>query len=176
MTEEKAPAPVGASLGWLLQVVGNTQRNAFLNSPWVKAMLPIRPGREEDALKSLQRNKVAGSDGLDDVYSRIGSDGTSDFDGLTCQQIFLKIANTIKAEYDESMTPEKVGKDKVDSAKPGAVPETKALSTEMVFARGFDPLQNGVDFKRGAFKVFGEWTEILSTDQVVATEYSLQGL
>jgi hypothetical protein len=81
-------------------------------------MLSIRPGREEDALKSLQRNKVAGSDGLDDVYSSIGSDGTSDFDGLTCQQIFLKIANTIKAEYDESMTPEKVGKDKVDSAKP----------------------------------------------------------
>ena len=118
MTEEKAPAPVGASLGWLLQVVGKTQRNAFLNSPWVKAMLPIRPGREENALKSLQRNKVAGSDGLDDVYSRIGSYGTSDFDGLTCQQIFLKIANTIKAKYDESMTPEKVGKERSIARSP----------------------------------------------------------
>lgn len=176
ITEETRPAPMGASLGWLLQVDGDAQRNAFLNSPWVKAVLPIRPSREEDALKFLQRNEVAGSARLDETYSSVGSDDTQEFDGLTYKQIFLKIAKKIKAEHDRSLTPEKVGKDKVDDSKPGGVPEKMALPTEMVFARGFDPLQSGVNFDRGAFKVFSEWTEILPTDQVVATEYSLQGL
>jgi hypothetical protein len=123
---------------------------------------PANPSRLRRRRAQIhQRNKAADSDGLDDVYSSIGSDGTSDFDGLTYKQIFLNIAKTTKAEYDKSLTPEKVGKDTVDSSEPSAVPETVALPTEMVFARGLHPLQNGVDFKRGTFKVFGEWTGIL---------------
>ena len=46
ITEDSNPARLGSSLGWLLQLDGDNLRNAFLNSPWVKAVLPIRPGRE----------------------------------------------------------------------------------------------------------------------------------
>src|SRR5262249_11261430 len=43
ITEDSTPARAGASLGWLLQLDGDNHRNAFLNSPWVKAVVPIRP-------------------------------------------------------------------------------------------------------------------------------------
>ena len=45
ITEESNPARMGSSLGWLLQLDGDNLRNAFLNAPWVKAVIPIRPGR-----------------------------------------------------------------------------------------------------------------------------------
>jgi hypothetical protein len=51
-----------------------------------------------------------------------------------------------------------------------------ALPTETVFAHGFDPLEGGIAFWNGAFKVFSEWMEVLPTDQVVATEYNLKEL
>lgn len=38
MTDETNPAPLGASLGWMMQIDGDSHRNAFLNSPWVKAV------------------------------------------------------------------------------------------------------------------------------------------
>lgn len=67
-TDESEPAPLGASLGWFLQLDGDANRNAFLNSPWVKAVLPIRAGRERDAMTYLGRPEVAGTDGLDEPY------------------------------------------------------------------------------------------------------------
>ena len=45
ITEESIPAKLGSSLGWLLQLDGDNLRNAFLNAPWVKAVIPIRPGQ-----------------------------------------------------------------------------------------------------------------------------------
>ena len=44
ITEDSEPARLGSSLGWLLQLDGDNMRNAFLNAPWVKAVIPIRPG------------------------------------------------------------------------------------------------------------------------------------
>src|SRR5439155_15221107 len=58
ITDESDPARFGASLGWLLQLDGDSMRNAFLNSPWVKAVIPIRPGKEMDALAWLQKAHV----------------------------------------------------------------------------------------------------------------------
>ena len=50
ITESSEPAKLGSSLGWLLQLDGDNMRNAFLNAPWVKAVIPIRPGKEEALL------------------------------------------------------------------------------------------------------------------------------
>ncbi|HTN00416.1 MAG TPA: hypothetical protein VL132_00975, partial [Planctomycetaceae bacterium] len=54
ITEESQPARLGSSLGWLMQLDGDNLRNAFLNAPWVKAVIPIRPGRESAALNWLK--------------------------------------------------------------------------------------------------------------------------
>src|SRR4029079_365073 len=54
ITEYSSPAPLGSSLGWLLQLDGDNLRNAMLNAPWVKAVIPIRIGKERAALNWLQ--------------------------------------------------------------------------------------------------------------------------
>src|SRR5205814_7463371 len=62
ITEDSKPARLGSSLGWLLQLDGDDMRNAFLNAPWVKAVMPIRPGKERAALNWLQH--VEGTNGI----------------------------------------------------------------------------------------------------------------
>ena len=46
---------------------GDDLRNAFLNSPWVKAVIPIRPGKEQAAIQWLKSVGVEGADGIDVV-------------------------------------------------------------------------------------------------------------
>jgi LysM repeat protein len=162
-TEESEPAPLGASLGWFLQLDADTNRNAFLNSPWVKAVLPIRPGREELAMKFLSRPEVADIDGLDETYPFDPEQDPSDYQDKTLRDVLLIIAGRIAAEQDESLTPVPV--------RPGDPNSEVALPTETVFAHGFDPLAGGISFGEEPFKVFSQWTEILPTEQVVATEY-----
>ena len=58
ITEDSTVAKLGSSLGWLLQLDGDNLRNAFLNAPWVKAVIPIRPGREKAALNWLRAIEV----------------------------------------------------------------------------------------------------------------------
>ena len=168
ITEETVPAAQGASLGWLLQIDGDTHRNAFLNSPWVKAVVPIRPGRERDAIAFLQRPEVADTDGLEEPYPFDMTSDPLDYRGLTIKEVLLKIADKITDEYKRSLVPVKTDPEDVNSKL--------ALPAETVFEIGFDPLEGGIAFDNGAFKVFSEWTEVLPTDQVVATEYSLKGL
>jgi hypothetical protein len=64
ITAESEPAPLGSSLGWLIQLDGDSRRNAFLNSPWVRICLPIRPRRERDATEWLAKH-VEGKFGYD---------------------------------------------------------------------------------------------------------------
>jgi hypothetical protein len=168
ITEETTPAPLGSSLGWLIQLDGDVHRNAFLNSPWVKAVLPIRPGRERDAISFLQRPEVAATDGLDEDYPFDAANDPAAYKGLTIKEVLFKIADKIADEYKASLTPVKVDPTDVNSKL--------ALPTETVFAHGFDPLEGGIAFGADAFKVFSQWIEVLPTDQVVATEYSLKGL
>ena len=167
ITEDTAAAPQGASLGWLLQLDGDDHRNAFLNSPWAKAVLPINPGRERDAMLYMQRAEVAGSDGLDQPYPYDAASYPPDYEGLTIQQVLLKIADRIVAEYKTSLVPVKVD-------PPAGLNSQTALPAEIVFAHGYDPLEGGIAFGSGAFKPFSEWIEVLPTDQVVATEYNLE--
>lgn len=64
ITAESEPAPMGSSLGWVLQLDGDTRRNEFLNSPWVRTCLPIRPGREREAISWLAKH-IEGEIGYD---------------------------------------------------------------------------------------------------------------
>ncbi|GAB16796.1 hypothetical protein GOEFS_014_00380 [Gordonia effusa NBRC 100432] len=167
-TDESDPAPLGASLGWFLQLDGDANRNAFLNSPWVKAVLPIRPGREKDAMTFLSRPEVAGTEGLDEPYPFNAAEDPPEYQGKSLRDVLLMIAAKIAEEQQQSLTPV--------PTRPGDPNSDLALPTETVFAHGFDPLAGGISFGKEPFKVFSQWTEILPTEQVVATEYSLKGL
>lgn len=56
ITDDSEPAPFGKSLGWLLQLDGDRRRNEFLNSPWIRACLPIRPHVEREAIDWLSQH------------------------------------------------------------------------------------------------------------------------
>jgi hypothetical protein len=51
ITADSEPARMGSSLGWMIQLDGDTRRNEFLNSPWVRICVPIRAGREREAIE-----------------------------------------------------------------------------------------------------------------------------
>jgi hypothetical protein len=146
ITEGSNPAPSGASLGWLLQLDGDARRNAFLNSPWVKAVIPIRPGREKAALEWLTKAHVEGSDGLD---AQIEAQETelSGSGPKTIRDAIMALAATVTAGQNMDNT----------------------LASEKVYEKGFDPLEGGFEVR--PFDVFDQWTEVLPTDQVVAVDY-----
>ena len=56
ITAESEPAPLGSSLGWLIQLDGDRRRNEFLNSPWARICIPMRSGREREAIEWLARH------------------------------------------------------------------------------------------------------------------------
>lgn len=55
ITAESEPAPLGSSLGWLIQLDGDRRRNEFLNSPWSRICIPMRQGREREAIQWLAK-------------------------------------------------------------------------------------------------------------------------
>jgi hypothetical protein len=64
ITAQSEPGRMGSSLGWMIQLDGDTRRNEFLNSPWVRVCMPIREGREREAVQWLARH-VEGEIGYD---------------------------------------------------------------------------------------------------------------
>jgi len=64
ITAESEPAPMGSSLAWAIQLDGDTRRNEFINSPWVRVCLPIRANREREAIEWLAKH-VEGEFGYD---------------------------------------------------------------------------------------------------------------
>ncbi|GLL02856.1 hypothetical protein [Dactylosporangium matsuzakiense] len=145
ITEQSKPAKLGSSLGWLLQLDGDNLRNAFLNAPWVKAVIPIRPGREQAALNWLKA--VEGSEGWDGEY--LGEDDP-EFVGKTIGEVLDIVA------------------DRLAKAN-GAVGQT--LAADRVFEHGFDHLAAGFDATLPAQNVFSQWLSIVPTDQIVAQQY-----
>jgi hypothetical protein len=105
---------------------------------------------------------------LDQPYTYDNLNDPPEYNGLSLEDVLLKIADNIAQEYSDSLKPVPID--------PAVVNSKMALPTKTVFARGFDPLEGGIAFGSGAFRVFSEWIEVLPTDQVVATEYSLKGL
>ncbi|GIX21861.1 MAG: hypothetical protein KatS3mg121_0644 [Gammaproteobacteria bacterium] len=64
ITAESEPAPLGSSLRWAIQLDGDRRRNEFLNSPWVRVCVPIRPGQERAAIRWLAKH-IEGDRGFD---------------------------------------------------------------------------------------------------------------
>jgi hypothetical protein len=148
ITEDSEPAKLGASLGWLLQLDGDDHRNAFLNSPWVKAVIPIRPGREEAALNWLLRAHVEGSDGLDATYS--GADPHLTPPHNTILDALRALAQRVKALNTDPIS---------------------VTEAEKVYETGFDPLAEGFQATGTPFETCSQWIEVMPTDQVVAVDY-----
>jgi hypothetical protein len=186
ITEESEPARMGSSLGWLLQLDGDTMRNAFLNAPWVKAVIPIRPGKGLAALNWLTHASVEGSDGLNAQYIPTGGQegidmvatltnySWSDADDIarysgSFSVPDLKLKDALKylaiklKEKDKKSTEvrtETVGGDTWNYLPP-----------DKVYDHGFYPLEGG--FKATSsepFAVFDQWVEVLPTDQMVAVQ------
>lgn len=178
ITESSEPARLGSSLGWLLQLDGDNLRNAFLNAPWVKAVIPIRPGRERDALEWLEQGQVEGADGLDETYA--GDDAHAFRDRLaalgekrppTIRQVLYMVADDVAAKARAALTPVK-GKGPDGE---GGEREMDYLPPERVFEFGFDPLKGGFRAKPQEGELFGlvdQWVEVLPTDQIAAVQVS----
>ena len=160
ITESSEPAKLGSSLGWLLQLDGDNLRNAFLNAPWVKAVMPIRLGREKEALQWLMESQVEGTEGLDALYA--------DGEGETIRDAILDLADEVMAKHNAAglVIKEKLPVDEGDNAK-----EVYYLAPEYVFEKGFDPLEGGFKAEPDKrFEIIDQWVEILPTDQIVAVE------
>ncbi|MGW6454564.1 hypothetical protein ACWF94_01330 [Streptomyces sp. NPDC055078] len=185
ITADSAPARLGSSLGWLLQLDGDNLRNAFLNAPWVKAVVPIRLGREFEALDWLTSAGVEGTDGLNDLYAEAlpgerarmllvlkayrwaDPDLAARYRELTAERLTVHdairyLAVVISSEWEKSRV-------KVSERLPDGTP-VNYLPADRVYERGFDPLDKGFEVSGGAFEVFDQWVEVMPTEQIVATE------
>lgn len=177
ITEDSEPAKLGSSLGWLLQLDGDNMRNAFLNAPWVKAVIPIRPGREEAAINWLKG--VEGMNGITDdvVYHASNPDETdingNPLDGQKMIDVLMDLAKKIKRKYEEGIETGKYPKlDEVSD--PALVDEESTVTAtpiDRVYEHGFFPLQGSFRVNVGKnYEIFDQWLEILPTDQIVPVQ------
>lgn len=174
--DQPYPAKLGSSLGWLLQLDGDNLRNAFLNSPWVKAVMPIRPGKEKEALNWLKH--VEGMNGIteNDLYQ-----GPEEIhQGKTLLQVLEDLAEKVNQKHKASTKTKSYPEDDEDLVD-SIDPETKEIiddrnivsSTpiDRVYEHGFYPLKEGfrVEIDKD-FQIFDQWIEVLPTDQIVPVE------
>lgn len=181
ITDKSDPAPLGASLGWLLQIDGDDLRNAFLNAPWVKAVIPIRPGKEQAAIQWLKSVGVEGADGLDAAYAApadelakiknvlLANDPADPVLGhaqVTIGDAIRKLCLDVTEKHRLSMTVGRYPEDEIDDDN-----RVSATPIEKVYEHGFYPLQGGFKAKtETAFEICSQWIEVLPTDQVVPVE------
>ena len=182
ITSKSDPAPMGASLGWLLQLDGDDLRNAFLNAPWVKTVIPIRPGKEQAALVWLKGAGVEGADGLENDYAAVNQAELDEINQKLGRSIGTKVTILDALEY---LCETVASKDK-ESRGVKSYPMTEinddnkvsATPIEKVYEHGFYPLRGGfrvqpddpnVDSnnKDKNFQVFDQWVEVVPTDQIV---------
>jgi hypothetical protein len=170
ITEESSPAKLGSSLGWLLQLDGDNLRNAFLNAPWVKAVIPIRPGKERAAINWLKRVHVEGTDGLDDQYlatpeelAQIPHTGQV----VTISDAINHLCDVVAKKHEDSVQVGRYPADEINDDN-----RVSATPIDKVYEHGFYPLQGGFRVMPGdeGFEVFDQWVEVLPTDQVVPVE------
>jgi hypothetical protein len=192
ITETSNPAPLGSSLGWLIQLDGDNLRNAFLNAPWVKAVVPIRPGHEWKALEWLSAAHVEGSSGLvGALYEGTEEEKKVILSGLKAykwSETKLLDKDSIAQRY-LTLTFEKIElidvlrflivkinaiQDAGNTPVPNPTePGHSYLPTDEVFEKGFDPLPGGFNATPKAgeyYKLFDQWIEVVPTDQIVPVE------
>lgn len=177
ITEDSEPARFGSSLGWLLQLDGDNLRNAFLNAPWVKAVIPIRPGKEHAAVNWLKG--VEGFNGIEDgdIY-RTDNPNEKDIDGnpLDGQKmldVIMDLAEKVRQKHEDGIKNGTYPK-KSEVIDPQLVDEDNVVTStpiDRVYEHGFYPLQGGFRANvTGNYEIFDQWLEILPTDQVVPVE------
>ncbi|RWB30461.1 MAG: peptidoglycan-binding protein [Mesorhizobium sp.] len=183
ITGKSEPARLGSSLGWLLQLDGDDMRNRFLNAPWVRAVMPVRPGKEEAAIAWLTRAEVEGTEGLDLPYAAQPGEAEEITAGLEAagqaasdpptigdaiRYLCLRVSDKHKEGSTERLFPDRDGID--DGDKIWSTPIDK------VYEHGFYPLERSfraspieppTDGQSPNFQIMSQWTEILPTDQVV---------
>ena len=175
ITEESEPARFGASLGWLLQLDGDSRRNAFLNAPWVKAALPIRPGKEKAAINWLRA--VEGAGGIDTAVYQTSNPQEVDLngdplDGQTMTAVLEDLAERVARKHRDALKPSvyptsaEVSPDVLDTGN-----TVTSTPVDRVYEHGFYPLENSfrVDVD-DHFEIFDQWIEVLPTDQTVPVE------
>lgn len=177
ITEDSEPAKLGSSLGWLLQLDGDNMRNAFLNAPWVKAVIPIRPGKEEAAINWLKG--VEGMNGItDDVIYHATNPNEKDINGNPLEgqkmiDVLMDLAKKIKKKYQEGIELGKYPKQD-EVSDPDLVDEENTVTAtpiDRVYEHGFFPLENSFRANVGKnYEIFDQWIEILPTDQIVPVE------
>ena len=177
ITESSEPAKLGSSLGWLLQLDGDNMRNAFLNAPWVKAVIPIRPGKEEAAINWLKG--VEGMNGItDDVIYHTDNPNEKDIngnplDGQKMIDVLVNLARKIKKKYQEGIETGQYPKQD-EISDPNLVDEENVVTAtpiDRVYEHGFFPLAQSFRFNVGKnYEIFDQWLEILPTDQIVPVE------
>lgn len=181
ITENSFPARLGSSLGWLMQLDGDNLRNAFLNAPWVKAVMPIRPGKEEAALNWLQ--KVEGTNGIgnDFFYHTSNAEEKSitgqPLNGMPMLEVLHDLAKKVNQKYNAGLESGKYPKQDLSDPEPEPIdPKSVVTATpvDRVYEHGFYPLNGGFRSKVSAgnadYSMVGQWVEVLPTDQVVAVE------
>ena len=151
IAEGSDPARFGSSLGWLLQLDGDSMRNAFLNAPWVKAIIPIRPGKEKEAIKWL-KGVMEGNDGLtEELESQLN-----------------ELAEKIASKHEAATAVE----DYPDPLQPGEDDATiNSTPVDRVFEFGFEPLPGGFraqSIEGNEFEIIDQWIEVVPTDQIAA--------
>jgi hypothetical protein len=178
ITDESDPAALGASLGWLLQLDGDDNRNAFLNAPWVKAVIPIRPGKERAAISWLQNVHVEGADGLDAAYigpddelaairsGLLDRDPNDPVDGhpdVTINDAIRYLCIRVAEKHTASNEVGRYPEDEINDDN-----RVSATPIEKVYEHGFYPLKGGFKAKtEEPFEICSQWIEVLPTDQVV---------
>jgi hypothetical protein len=177
ITSESEPARFGSSLGWLMQLDGDNMRNAFLNAPWVKAVIPIRPGKEEAAINWLKG--VEGMNGItDDVIYHAADAGELDSEGHPLEgqkmiDVLLDLARKIKKKHKDGIETDEFPKAN-EVADPALVDQDNVVTStpvDRVYEHGFFPLQGGFRANVGKnYEIFDQWLEILPTDQIVPVE------
>lgn len=177
ITDESEPVKLGSSLGWLLQLDGDNMRNAFLNAPWVKAVIPIRPGKEEAAINWLKG--VEGMNGItDDVIYKTANLNEKDvkgnpYNGQKMIDVLMDLGKKVKRKYEEGIEMGKYPKlDEV--ADPALVDEENTVTStpiDRVYEHGFFPLEGSFRANVGKnYEIFDQWIEIVPTDQIVPVE------
>jgi hypothetical protein len=170
ITDDSVPAKLGSSLGWIIQLDGDDMRNAFLNAPWVKAVIPIREWKEERAIEWLSDSQVEGSDGLESEYQPGSADelprirealGYGKAHTVTIRDAILYLIRRVQQTHAAS----------VEKARDKNGVKLDYLPPDKVYEHGFYPLQGGFTAQgTGPFEIFDQWIEIVPTDQIAPVE------
>lgn len=177
ITENSKPAKLGSSLGWLLQLDGDNMRNAFLNAPWVKAVIPVRPGKEAAAINWLKGVEGMNGIGDSDIYHSSNPDekdiNGNPLEGQKLVDVLMDLAKKIEMKHEEGIKKGQYPKN-TEVANPELVDAGNVVTStpiDRVYEHGFYALKDGfranVD---GNYAIYDQWIEVLPTDQVVPVE------